>query len=66
MDNTKAIDQMEAAYDTLIGRPSYGGTIPTYKSRTAFLAKDGVDHPRVVTLGGDHTIVSRLYLYYIP
>ncbi|KII86771.1 hypothetical protein PLICRDRAFT_268293 [Plicaturopsis crispa FD-325 SS-3] len=57
-DNAKAIDQMEAAYSSLLDRPVYGGEPGTaYKSRTASLAKDGKEHPRLVTLGGDHTIV---------
>lgn len=56
-DNALAIDQMEAAYTTLISRPvpSKDGVAP---SRLAKFAKDGKDHPKVVTLGGDHTIVS--------
>ncbi|KAJ7735750.1 arginase family-domain-containing protein [Mycena metata] len=52
MDNAKAIDQMEVAYSTLLARPVQGET----KSSTAALAKDGKEHPRLVTLGGDHTI----------
>ncbi|KAK0220636.1 hypothetical protein IW262DRAFT_1557350 [Armillaria fumosa] len=51
MFNAKAIDQMEVAYMTLINRPTVGAT------RTSALAKDGVEHPRIITLGGDHTIV---------
>ncbi|KAF7316047.1 hypothetical protein MIND_00122400 [Mycena indigotica] len=53
MDNAKAIDQMEVAYSTLLARPVHGAT----KSYTASMAKDGLEHPRIVTLGGDHTIV---------
>ncbi|KAF8216517.1 Ureohydrolase [Mycena galopus ATCC 62051] len=56
-DNAKAIDQMEAAYSTLLGRPVHGGTTAAYRPSTAAFALDGVEHPRVVTLGGDHTIV---------
>nr|GAT51698.1 predicted protein [Mycena chlorophos] len=52
-DNSKAIDQMEIAYSTLLARPVPGETKPS----TAFMAKDGAEHPRIVTLGGDHTIV---------
>jgi hypothetical protein len=55
MDNAKAIDQMEVAYSTLLARPVQGET----KSSTAAMAKDGKEHPRLVTLGGDHTIVCR-------
>lgn len=69
-DNAKALDQMEAAYSTLLARPVLGGTgSPTYKSRTKGLAIDGKEHPRIVTLGGDHTIVScthaRVYLHFV-
>lgn len=60
MDNAKAIDQMEVAYSTLLQRPVHGGTTAKYKSRTSAIAKDGKEHPRLVTLGGDHTIVRRL------
>lgn len=52
-----AIDQMEAAYDTLLARRVSGGITDLYKPRTAAFAKDGKEHPRIVTLGGDHTIV---------
>ncbi|KAJ6557842.1 hypothetical protein B0H19DRAFT_1148732 [Mycena capillaripes] len=66
MDNAKAIDQMEVAYSTLIARPVQGET----KSSTAAMAKDGKEHPRLVTLGGDHTIVlpilRSLYKVYGP
>ncbi|KAK0207381.1 hypothetical protein IW262DRAFT_1246638, partial [Armillaria fumosa] len=51
MFNTKAIDQMEVAYTTLINRPTVGA------ARMSALAKDGVEHPRIITLGGDHTVV---------
>ncbi|KAJ8501876.1 hypothetical protein ONZ45_g11971 [Pleurotus djamor] len=59
-DNAKAIDQMEVAYSTLLMRPVAGGvagmgSLP--KSYTASLAQDKKEHPRIVTLGGDHTIV---------
>ncbi|KAJ7281512.1 arginase family-domain-containing protein [Mycena rebaudengoi] len=57
VDNAKAIDQMETAYSTLLSRPVQGGTTAAYKSRTAAFAKDGKEHPRLITLGGDHTIV---------
>ncbi|KAF9028790.1 Arginase/deacetylase [Hymenopellis radicata] len=70
MDNAKAIDQMEAAYTTLISRPVMGGINALYKDRTSAFALDGKEHPRVVTLGGDHTIVlpilRSLYKVYGP
>ncbi|KAL4256257.1 arginase family protein [Pleurotus pulmonarius] len=53
-DNAKAIDQMEAAYSTLLMRPVSGDMRKEY---TAHFAKDGKEHPRIITLGGDHTIV---------
>ncbi|KAJ6591562.1 Arginase/deacetylase [Mycena vulgaris] len=56
-DNAKAIDQMEVAYSTLLARPVQGGATAAYKSRTAAFALDGKEHPRLVALGGDHTIV---------
>lgn len=57
-DNAKAIDQMEAAYSTLLSRPVFGGTSEVYKEKTRAFSLDGKEHPRIVTLGGDHTIVS--------
>ncbi|KZT43731.1 Arginase/deacetylase, partial [Sistotremastrum suecicum HHB10207 ss-3] len=53
-DNAMSIDQMEVAYSTLISRPlATEGKNP----HLATLAKDGKEHPRLITLGGDHTIV---------
>ncbi|KAF7337729.1 Arginase/deacetylase [Mycena sanguinolenta] len=51
-DNALAVDQMEVAYSTLLSRPTIANS--GLKQR---LALDGVDHPRIVSLGGDHTIV---------
>ncbi|KAJ3563678.1 hypothetical protein NP233_g8784 [Leucocoprinus birnbaumii] len=58
-DPAKALDQMETAYTTLIHRPVYNGTgiNANYQDRTRTWAKDRNPHPRIVTLGGDHTIV---------
>ncbi|KAJ8701728.1 hypothetical protein PTI98_000485 [Pleurotus ostreatus] len=57
-DNAKAIDQMEAAYSTLLMRPVSGGVAGRErKAYTARLANDDKEHPRIITLGGDHTIV---------
>ncbi|EJF66810.1 Arginase/deacetylase [Dichomitus squalens LYAD-421 SS1] len=54
-DNALAIDQMEVAYSTLLGRtPASEGSV---MSITQHFAKDGKQHPRIVSLGGDHTIV---------
>ncbi|TCD68086.1 hypothetical protein EIP91_011539 [Steccherinum ochraceum] len=52
-DNSLAVDQMEVAYSTLLARPVASET-PTGLAK---FAKDGKEHPRIVTLGGDHTIV---------
>ncbi|KAJ7157163.1 arginase deacetylase [Mycena filopes] len=54
-DNALAVDQMEVAYSTLLSRPTVAKSSLTQK-----LAKGkakGVNHPRIVSLGGDHTIV---------
>ncbi|KAI0275301.1 Arginase/deacetylase [Gloeopeniophorella convolvens] len=56
-DNALALDQMEVAYSTLLQREvarkdpegMIGSTVP--------FAKDKKEHPKIVTLGGDHTIV---------
>ncbi|KIJ65052.1 hypothetical protein HYDPIDRAFT_27783 [Hydnomerulius pinastri MD-312] len=68
-DNALAVDQMETAYMTLLGRP-INGTSDVHGMQTGKMAKDGVDHPRVITLGGDHTIVlpilRSLYPVYGP
>ncbi|KAH7923914.1 Arginase/deacetylase [Leucogyrophana mollusca] len=55
-DNALAVDQMTTAYTTLLNRP-INGSADVQGARTGKMAKDGVDHPRIVTLGGDHTIV---------
>lgn len=52
-DNALAIDEMQVAYQTLINRP----TTSKKTKYTSGLAKDGEEHPRILTLGGDHTIV---------
>ncbi|KAJ7180685.1 arginase family-domain-containing protein [Mycena filopes] len=39
-DNAKALDQMEAAYSTLLARPVHGGTTAAYKPSTAAFALD--------------------------
>ena len=65
-DNALAVDQMEVAYASLLARP----ILPPSRDRDsqphpdvdAFslspsLALDNQLHPRIITLGGDHTIV---------
>ncbi|GAA5944685.1 hypothetical protein JCM10213_009185 [Rhodosporidiobolus nylandii] len=55
-DNTLALDQMEAAYRTLLARPvKTAWTKANGGMKT--LALDGKEHPKIVSLGGDHTIV---------
>ncbi|KAF9245904.1 arginase family-domain-containing protein [Melanogaster broomeanus] len=44
-DNSLAMDQMEVAYSTLLARPLASDT------------STAAEHPRIVSLGGDHTIV---------
>ncbi|KAJ7070502.1 arginase deacetylase [Mycena amicta] len=59
-DNALAVDQMEVAYSTLLSRPP----------ATATESELGWKHPRIVSLGGDHTIVlpilRALYRKYGP
>ncbi|KAG6846112.1 hypothetical protein H0H87_006476 [Tephrocybe sp. NHM501043] len=55
-DNALAVDQIEVAYSTLLDRTPAGGL--ARKEPTRALSKDGVSHPRIVSLGGDHTIVN--------
>jgi len=54
-DNALAIDQMEVAYTTLLSRPTKSGK--NGDDLTGLLSIDGKTHPRIVSLGGDHTIV---------
>ncbi|KAJ3557113.1 hypothetical protein NM688_g1647 [Phlebia brevispora] len=55
-DNALAVDQMEVAYSSLLARPVVDQTGDAF-TVAPHLAKDGKAHPRIVTLGGDHTIV---------
>ncbi|TFK56759.1 Arginase/deacetylase [Heliocybe sulcata] len=55
-DNALAVDQMETAYTTLLERP----VVSKDESRvwsSKDIAKDKEEHPRIISLGGDHTIV---------
>ncbi|KIS70700.1 uncharacterized protein UMAG_01858 [Mycosarcoma maydis] len=84
-DPALAIDQIEAGYTSLLQRRaasdpslSFSSTPPnsvvSTKSWQAFsnagLAKDGRSHPKIVSMGGDHTIVlpilRSLYRVYGP
>ncbi|THV02000.1 Arginase/deacetylase [Dendrothele bispora CBS 962.96] len=59
-DNSKALGQMEAAYDMLLSQPVpvYSGPDGEehYREHTKQFALDGKEHPGIVTLGGDYTI----------
>ncbi|KAI0308333.1 Arginase/deacetylase [Multifurca ochricompacta] len=57
-DNALALDQMEVAYSTLLQRDVAFTSLEDMPiSSTRPLAKDNKEHPKIVTLGGDHTIV---------
>ncbi|KAF8265767.1 hypothetical protein EI94DRAFT_1685241 [Lactarius quietus] len=53
-ENAVALDQMEVAYSTLlqrdVARTDAGGS-------TRRFAKDNREHPKIITLGGDHTVL---------
>jgi len=55
-DNALAMDQMKVAYTTLLRRGVANDTLTGF-SLPNTLALDGRLHPRIITLGGDHTIV---------
>ncbi|KAI5117735.1 hypothetical protein M0805_002080 [Coniferiporia weirii] len=55
-DNALAVDQMEVAYSTLLARPVSNSSI-SGGVKTKALALNNKAHPRIVSLGGDHTIV---------
>ncbi|KAF8336573.1 arginase family-domain-containing protein [Cantharellus anzutake] len=58
-DNSIAVAQMAAAYSTLLARPVANPCTESIRSScvTKRLSIDGKDHPRIVTLGGDHAVV---------
>jgi len=51
-DNALAVDQMEVAYSTLLARP-----VVNESASLRGMSLDGKPHPRIISLGGDHTIV---------
>ncbi|EIN13835.1 Arginase/deacetylase [Punctularia strigosozonata HHB-11173 SS5] len=74
-DNALAVDQMETAYTTLLSRSigtvhSDGTVMSRAMNITRSLSLDHTPHPRIITLGGDHTIVlgilRSLYKKYGP
>lgn len=60
---------MEVAYSTLLARSISSKALSAWK-HGAVLAKDGREHPRIISMGGDHTIVlpilRALYKIYGP
>ncbi|KAI0285483.1 Arginase/deacetylase [Russula aff. rugulosa BPL654] len=69
-NNTLALDQMEVAYSTLLQRDVPYPDLEREIGSTRPFAKDKREHPKIVTLGGDHTIVlpilRSLYKVYGP
>ena len=61
-DNKYAIKQIEDGHKALLHRPAYSplGNDSVTGQQLQPLALDGKNHPRVITLGGDHTIVLPL------
>ncbi|KAG8933479.1 hypothetical protein FRC02_011768 [Tulasnella sp. 418] len=55
-DNALALDQIETAYSTLVSRPLKSQENSAGRV-TQSVSLDSNPHPRIVTLGGDHTIV---------
>lgn len=54
-DNAVAIEQIESGHKELLHRKPTSGS-----HESVSFAKGGKSHPRIVTLGGDHTIVLPL------
>ncbi|KAL4269197.1 arginase family protein [Pleurotus pulmonarius] len=69
-DNALAVDQMEVAYSTLLDRPVPFKEQVQASKASWVKAQDGLIHPRIISLGGDHTIVlpilRSLYKLYGP
>jgi len=61
-DNARAIQQIEDGHKELLHRTPYSalGNDPLTGEPLVPLSIDGKHHPRVITLGGDHTIVLPL------
>lgn len=61
-DNAHAIKQIENGHKTLLHRTPFSalGNDPKTGKPLVPLSIDGKSHPRIVTLGGDHTIVLPL------
>ncbi|TFK69094.1 agmatinase [Pluteus cervinus] len=61
-DNKWAIHQIEEGHKSLLHRKAFSplGNDSVTGERLSPITLDGVNHPRVITLGGDHTIVLPL------
>ncbi|GAA5885183.1 hypothetical protein JCM16303_005889 [Sporobolomyces ruberrimus] len=55
-DNELAIDQIETAYDTILNRPVKTQWTEE-KGGMKEISLTGREHPKIISLGGDHTIV---------
>ena len=56
-DNALAVDQMEVAYSTLLARP-VERTDTSLATYTSAFAKDGAEHPRIITWAPFHLMCS--------
>jgi agmatinase len=58
-DNKYAIKQIEGGHKALLHRPTFSplGNDSVSGQPLTTISADGKHHPRVITLGGDHTIV---------
>lgn len=58
-DNAFAIKQIENGHKSLLQRPAFSplGNDSVTGEPLIPISKDGKHHPRIITLGGDHTIV---------
>ena len=61
-DNKFAIQQIEDGHKSLLHREAYSalGNDSITGKKLAPISLDGKNHPRIITLGGDHTIVLPL------
>ena len=61
-DNGYAIKQIELGHKSLLQRPAFSplGNDSLTGEPLVPISLDGISHPRVITLGGDHTIVLPL------
>ena len=55
--NGLALKQMEVAYGDLLGRKILDADALSHKHATSKFTRHGAEIPRIISLGGDHTIV---------